>query len=78
MQQDSDSTRSLSPTPTEHTPLIQNKKNEPSWQEEFRWLLKNSLPIVFTFLLQNSLQMASIFTLGHLVSFIYSHFYNKV
>ncbi|KAI7899044.1 mate-domain-containing protein [Cokeromyces recurvatus] len=63
---------SLSSTPTERTPLIINKlpnneKDDTStWSNEFRWLLKNALPVIFTFLMQNSLQMASIFTLGHL------------
>jgi len=63
---------SLSSTPTETTPLInrlpKNGKDDSSWMTEFRWLIKNALPIVFTFLMQNSLQMASIFTLGHLVN----------
>ncbi|KAI8375752.1 mate-domain-containing protein [Choanephora cucurbitarum] len=62
---------SLSSTPTETTPLIANTNNEKeelSWWSEFCWLLRNALPIVFTFLMQNSLQMASIFTLGHLGS----------
>lgn len=64
---------SVSSTPTESTPLIlgisHNEKYVATWKSEFQWLIKNALPIVFTFLLQNSLQMASIFTLGHLVSF---------
>lgn len=64
---------SLSSTPTEATPLIhklpKNVKDDSTWMNEFRWLVKNALPIVFTFLMQNSLQMASIFTLGHLVRF---------
>lgn len=63
---------SLSSTPTETTPLInrlpKSGKDNSSWMAEFRWLIKNALPIVFTFLMQNSLQMASIFTLGHLVN----------
>ncbi|KAI8098368.1 mate-domain-containing protein [Gilbertella persicaria] len=62
---------SLSSTPTETTPLIANKNNEKeesSWANEFRWLFKNAIPVIFTFLMQNSLQMASIFTLGHLGS----------
>ncbi|KAI8982017.1 mate-domain-containing protein [Mycotypha africana] len=62
---------SLSSTPTERTPLISRlpddfEKGHASLGCEFRWLVKNALPVVFTFLLQNSLQMASIFTLGHL------------
>jgi MATE family multidrug resistance protein len=64
---------SLSSTPTETTPLILNrlpsdKDEQSTWMSEFRWLIKNCIPIVFTFLMQNSLQMASIFTLGHLVN----------
>lgn len=62
---------SLSSTPTETTPLIvgnsDNEKSAPSYTGEFKWLIKNAMPVVFTFLMQNSLQMASIFTLGHLV-----------
>lgn len=61
---------SLSSTPTETTPLIvgnsDNEKSAPSYTGEFKWLIKNAMPVVFTFLMQNSLQMASIFTLGHL------------
>ncbi|KAI7890001.1 mate-domain-containing protein [Mucor mucedo] len=61
---------SVSSTPTESTPLIlgisHSEKYVATWKSEFQWLIKNALPIVFTFLLQNSLQMASIFTLGHL------------
>lgn len=64
----------LSNTPTETTPLIRNRSLEDekyvaSWAGEFKWLIRNALPIVFTFLMQNSLQMASIFTLGHLVNY---------
>lgn len=59
---------SVSSTPTENTPLIHKEEQGSTWSTEFYWLLKNALPIVFTFLMQNSLQMASIFTLGHLVS----------
>ncbi|KAI9029974.1 mate-domain-containing protein [Phycomyces nitens] len=62
------STRSsISSTPTEHTSLLPKKlETEVTPKSEFWWLLTNSLPIVGTYLLQNSLQMASIFTLGHL------------
>jgi MATE family multidrug resistance protein len=62
---------SLSSTPTEATPLItrlSDEKYQPTWSGEFSWLVKNAIPIVFTFLMQNSLQLASVFTLGHLVS----------
>ncbi|KAI8388515.1 mate-domain-containing protein [Radiomyces spectabilis] len=58
---------SLSQTPTERSPLLPSSKvDENGWSTEFKWLLKNSLPVIGTYLLQNSLQMASIFTLGHL------------
>lgn len=62
---------SLSSTPTETTPLVtvrlpNNEKEVSTYTQEFKWLIKNALPVVFTFLMQNSLQMASIFTLGHL------------
>lgn len=61
---------SMSPTPTERSPLLPGKLAEErngSWKTEFRWLLFNSLPVIGTYLLQISLQLASIFTLGHLV-----------
>ncbi|KAF7720899.1 hypothetical protein EC973_005787 [Apophysomyces ossiformis] len=61
---------SVSQTPTERTPLVPGKLTEDerdtTWSIEFRWLLLNSLPVIGTYLLQNSLQLASIFTLGHL------------
>lgn len=57
----------------ENTPLIPkvNKAlTEPtSYHKEAWWLFSNSLPIVVTYLLQTSLQMASVFALGHIVSF---------
>ncbi|KAI8139327.1 mate-domain-containing protein [Fennellomyces sp. T-0311] len=57
----------LSLTPTESTPLLQGKLlTGGTWRSEFRWLFTNSIPIIGTYLLQNSLQLASIFTLGHL------------
>ncbi|KAI8070380.1 mate-domain-containing protein [Gongronella butleri] len=66
----------FSDSASERTPLIQqdttalaNKheaNDDASWKIEFNWLLKNSIPIVGTYLLQNSLQLASVFTLGHL------------
>ncbi|KAI7863482.1 mate-domain-containing protein [Spinellus fusiger] len=62
------STRSsVSSTSTETSPLLSHKLDtETTWSTEVWWLFNNSLPVVFTYLLQNSLQMASIFTLGHL------------
>ncbi|KAI9305787.1 mate-domain-containing protein [Cunninghamella echinulata] len=58
--------------PTERTPLVQSLKfdndNDSTWKAEFLWLAKNCLPIIGTYLLQNSLQFASVITLGHLGS----------
>lgn len=61
---------SVSLTVTESTPLIGSKHqiDHTTVRQEFMWLLLNSLPIIGTYLLQNSFQLASIFTLGHLVS----------
>lgn len=64
-------TSSMSETPTESSPLLAPGKQREvtrSWAKEFRWLLFNSLPVIGTYLLQQSLQLASVFTLGHLVS----------
>lgn len=75
-QEDSRSINSaVSVTLNETTPLLEspNKSNQAllfdntSLRREFKWLLMNSLPIIGTYLLQNSFQLASIFTLGHLV-----------
>ena len=70
----------LSTTPTESTPLLpgqqlphnKNDENESdgSWSGEFRWLVSKSLPVIGTYLLQYSLQLASVFTLGHLVTIL--------
>ncbi|KAG2224850.1 hypothetical protein INT45_008032 [Circinella minor] len=79
-ENDTESTHSsiLSDTPTESTPLLpgqhqlyQTKSdiyddNNGSWRGEFRWLFFNSLPVIGTYILQYSLQLASVFTLGHL------------
>ncbi|KAL0080250.1 mate-domain-containing protein [Phycomyces blakesleeanus] len=62
-------TSSISTRLTEETPLLSPKTvdhEETTWRKEFTWLIVNSLPIIGTYLLQNSFQMASIFTLGHL------------
>ncbi|KAI8147723.1 mate-domain-containing protein [Fennellomyces sp. T-0311] len=56
----------LSASPTETSALVPKSRNNGSWSSEFRWLLFNCLPVIGTYLLQNSLQLASIFTLGHL------------
>lgn len=64
---------SLSLTLTESTPLLSTKQDfeeTTTVRQEFIWLLYNSLPIIGTYLLQNSFQLASIFTLGHLVSIL--------
>ncbi|KAI8083240.1 mate-domain-containing protein [Gilbertella persicaria] len=65
--QDSDSSSSFSSTLTESTPLIGHKDvDHTTVRQELKWLLTNSLPIIGTYFLQNSFQLASIFTLGHL------------
>lgn len=55
---------------SEITPLIKREtyNDHTTIQQELKWLLINSLPIVGTYLLQNSFQLACIFTLGHLGS----------
>lgn len=57
---------------TESSPLLEQQprrrqQQQQSWSEEFRWLLYNSIPLVGTYLLQNAMQIASVFSLGHLV-----------
>ncbi|KAK5720788.1 hypothetical protein LTR15_006749 [Elasticomyces elasticus] len=37
-----------------------------TWQRETKFLARNSAPLMLTFLLQNSLTMTSIFTVGHI------------
>ncbi|CAO3578677.1 unnamed protein product [Absidia cylindrospora] len=37
-----------------------------SYRQEFMWLLKNAVPLVISYLLQNSLQSVSVITAGHL------------
>jgi MATE family multidrug resistance protein len=39
---------------------------KPTWQRETKVLLKSSAPLILTFLLQYSLPVASIFTVGHI------------
>ncbi|SAL94967.1 hypothetical protein [Absidia glauca] len=61
---------SLSDSATERTPLVKASTKSDfdtsSWAIEFKWLLKNCIPVIGTYMLQNSLQMASVFTLGRL------------
>ncbi|OBZ81287.1 putative transporter C11D3.06 [Choanephora cucurbitarum] len=64
--QDNDSQHSVSITLNESTPLINKSLDHTTVQRELKWLLINSLPIIGTYFLQNSFQLASIFTLGHL------------
>ncbi|KAI8070681.1 mate-domain-containing protein [Gongronella butleri] len=58
--------------PTERTALLSKKDtcssdvSVPTIAEETRWLCINSLPLIVTYLLQNSFQMTSIFVLGRL------------
>jgi MATE family multidrug resistance protein len=70
----SKATTSTTPTPpdpaNEHTPLVHpsgHLNNDiSSWEIEFKWLLKNCIPIIGTYMLQNSFQLVSVFTLGRL------------
>ncbi|KAI8093384.1 mate-domain-containing protein [Halteromyces radiatus] len=64
--------RSSIDSATERTPLVNatgkfvQDQDPSSWSKEFKWLLKNCIPVIGTYMLQNSLQMASVFTLGRL------------
>ncbi|KAI9253148.1 mate-domain-containing protein [Sporodiniella umbellata] len=52
---------------TEITPILpKNKHQQKAYLYEFKWLLKNSIPLVVSCLLQNSLQSASIMNAGHI------------
>lgn len=55
---------------SENTPILLNKRNQSvkGYQHELKWLLKNAMPLVISYLLQNSLQSISIISVGHLVS----------
>lgn len=56
---------------SESTPVLPNKRSQSKgYAHEFKWLLKNAMPLVISYLLQNSLQSVSIISAGHLVSFI--------
>lgn len=61
---------STSEIATEQTPLVNASgkldQDVSSWEKEFKWLLNNCIPIIGSYLLQNSLQMVSVFTLGRL------------
>lgn len=56
---------------TESTLLINKRNQKKGYKHEFKWLLKNAMPLVISYLLQNSLQSVSIITAGHLVSFFF-------
>jgi MATE family multidrug resistance protein len=59
----------MSVTISENTPILLNKRNQShGYHHEFKWLLKNAIPLVISYLLQNSLQSISIISVGHLVS----------
>lgn len=67
------STSSVTTVQNERTPLVP-KANDTltsptTYRKEVHWLFANSLPIVVTYMLQTSLQMASVFSLGHIVSY---------
>ncbi|KAI8343444.1 mate-domain-containing protein [Chlamydoabsidia padenii] len=54
---------------SEHSQLLPYKTKQTqdtTYKHEFRWLCANSFPIILTYLLQNSFQLASIFVLGHI------------
>lgn len=59
---------------SESTLLLSKRDQKKGYQHEFKWLLKNAMPLVISYLLQNSLQSVSIITAGHLVS-VYIHIY---
>ncbi|KAI8336801.1 mate-domain-containing protein [Chlamydoabsidia padenii] len=47
-------------------PLAHVKHHTASFRQESIWLLKNAVPLVITYLLQNSLQSVSVISAGHL------------
>lgn len=58
---------------SEQTPILIDKRSQKKgYSYEFKWLLKNAMPLVISYLLQNSLQSVSIISAGHLVSLIFT------
>ncbi|KAI8378094.1 mate-domain-containing protein [Choanephora cucurbitarum] len=55
---------------SETIPILNNNldKEQIGYRYELRWLIKNAMPLVVSYLLQNSLQSISIITVGHLGS----------
>lgn len=53
---------------TENTPILSNKRQEKGYRHELKWLLKNSMPLVISYLLQNMLQSVSVISAGRLVT----------
>ncbi|KAI9025962.1 mate-domain-containing protein [Phycomyces nitens] len=55
-------------SPTENTPLLSSKSALVSkpYRQEFKWLVNNAMPLVLSYLLQNSLQSVSVISAGHL------------
>lgn len=54
---------------SESTPVLPTKRDQTKgYSHEFKWLFKNAIPLVISYLLQNSLQSVSIISAGHLVS----------
>ncbi|KAI9354998.1 mate-domain-containing protein [Pilaira anomala] len=52
---------------SEQTPILIDKRSQKKgYSYEFKWLLKNAMPLVISYLLQNSLQSVSIISAGHL------------
>ncbi|CAO3660666.1 unnamed protein product [Umbelopsis ramanniana] len=64
------STSSVTTIQNERTPLVPKANDSltspTTYRKEVHWLFSNSLPIVVTYMLQTSLQMASVFSLGHI------------
>lgn len=52
---------------TESSPFIITKQSK-GYFYEFKWLFKNAIPLVISYLLQNSLQSVGILNAGHLVN----------
>ncbi|KAI7865564.1 mate-domain-containing protein [Spinellus fusiger] len=52
---------------SERTYLLHSKRRAPNaYRQELRWLYRNAMPIVLSYLLQNSLQSINVISAGHL------------
>lgn len=55
---------------TEIIPVLPIKQDQrKGYLYEFKWLFKNAVPLVISYLLQNSLQSVGIMNAGHIVGF---------